>query len=87
MEHVDGNALAGPLSEYFRVDVTTAVGRCAGCGDVAQVARAMVYPDEMGFVVRCSRCDQVLMTLVNGPDRSWLDLSGVSNLQLPSAPQ
>ena len=85
MEHVDGNALAGPQSEYFRVDVTTANGRCAGCGDVAQLARAMVYPDQMGFVVRCSHCDEVLMTLVNRPDRSWLDLSGVSNLQLPSA--
>jgi hypothetical protein len=87
MDHVDGNALAGPLSEYFRVDVTTAVGRCAGCGDTTQLARAMVYPDEMGLVVRCSHCDDVLMTLVTGPDRSWLDLSGIGNLQLPASDQ
>jgi hypothetical protein len=85
MDHVDGNALAGPLSEYFRVDVTTALGRCASCGTTAQLARAMVYPDEMGFVVRCGSCDDVLMTLVTGPDRGWLDLSGISNLQLPAA--
>ena len=26
----DGNALAGPLSEVFAVEVTTAVGRCRG---------------------------------------------------------
>ena len=28
----DGNALAGPLQDVFRVDVTTAVGRCTACG-------------------------------------------------------
>jgi hypothetical protein len=28
----DGNALAGPLHEVFRVDVTIAVGRCRECG-------------------------------------------------------
>lgn len=85
MDHVDGNALAGPLSEYFRVDVTTAIGRCAGCSDTAQLARAMVYPDQMGLVVRCRNCNDVLMTVVIGPDRSWLDLSGISSLQLPAA--
>ena len=33
--HVDGNALAGVLSELFRFDVTTARMRCASCGDLA----------------------------------------------------
>ncbi|WP_333937949.1 DUF6510 family protein [Streptomyces sp. HUAS 31] len=30
--YVDGNALAGPLSEVFAVDVTPATSRCANCG-------------------------------------------------------
>ena len=34
----DGNALAGPLSEVFAVEVTTAVGRCRGCGTSSQLA-------------------------------------------------
>ena len=32
MEHLDGNAAAGELSEVFALDVTTAVATCAGCG-------------------------------------------------------
>lgn len=53
--HVDGNALAGMLSELFSFDVTLARCRCASCGDVAVIARAMVYGGEQGRVVRCSQ--------------------------------
>jgi len=44
MNHVDGNALAGPLSEVFRDDITTALGRCTSCGDVSVLAEALVSP-------------------------------------------
>ena len=37
-EHLDGNALAGPLGEIFAVDVTAAVGRCASCGLTGPIA-------------------------------------------------
>src|SRR5918994_1022683 len=30
MQHVDGNALAGPLAEFFTFDITMATGRCNG---------------------------------------------------------
>ena len=55
MEHVDGNAIAGPLAEFFAFDVTTATGRCVGCGSIAELARAMVYRSGAGTVVRCAR--------------------------------
>ena len=32
MDHLDGNAAAGELSEVFALDVTMAVATCAGCG-------------------------------------------------------
>ncbi len=32
MDYQDGNALAGPLSEIFTLDVTAAQGTCAACG-------------------------------------------------------
>jgi hypothetical protein len=38
----DGNALAGPLQDVFRVDVTTAVGRCTACGRTAPMAEVRV---------------------------------------------
>jgi hypothetical protein len=28
----DANALAGPLHDVFRLELSTAVGRCGGCG-------------------------------------------------------
>jgi hypothetical protein len=80
--HVDGNALAGPLSEMFSVDVTGAVGTCAGCGDTSVLAEARVFPDPMGFVVRCSHCEDVLMTVVTAPDHAMVELSGLSRLVL-----
>ena len=84
MDHVDGNALAGPLSELFRFDLTTTSGECRHCGDVTVLARAMVYLDPNGYVMRCSSCDDVLLTVVTGPKRTWLDLSGISGLQIPN---
>jgi hypothetical protein len=80
--HVDGNALAGPLSEMFSVDVTCAVGTCAGCGDTTVLARALVFTDPMGFVVRCCQCDSVLMTVVAAPDHAMVELCGLSRLVL-----
>ena len=32
MTHLDGNALAGQLSDLFAFDITEAVGRCTNCG-------------------------------------------------------
>jgi hypothetical protein len=81
-EHVDGNSLAGPLSDLFAVDMTCASGRCLSCGDISVLARAVVYADPMGLVVRCSACDDVLMTLVQGPDRLVLDLHGLAGVQI-----
>lgn len=85
MDHVDGNALAGPLSELFRFDLTTTSGQCRHCGDVTVLARAMVYVDPSGYVVRCCSCGDVLLTVVTGPERTWLDLGGISGLQIPTA--
>jgi hypothetical protein len=86
MQHLDGNVLAGPLAERFTFDVTTASGRCAGCGDLAMLAQAMVYADAMGYVARCRSCDAVLATVVVDTDRTWLSLHGLSALELPRQP-
>ena len=79
---LDGNAAAGVLGEVFAVDVTAAVGRCAGCGAVAVLAQARVYVDAPGTVVRCAGCDAVLLRVVTAPGRAWLDLRGLAVLQL-----
>jgi hypothetical protein len=78
----DGNALAGPLREIFAVDLTAATGRCAGCGRIGPIAELRVYLDAPGAVARCPGCDAVLLRLVRGPDRAWLDLRGLVSLEI-----
>lgn len=80
--HLDGNVLAGALSEVFTADVTAARGRCAGCGRMAVLAEAMVYTAAPGLVARCAGCDQVLATVVDTGDRLILSLAGLSAIEL-----
>jgi len=78
----DGNTLAGPLSEVFAVEVTTAIGRCRSCGTASQLATLRVYGPDPGFVGRCPTCEDVLLRLVRTPDALWLDFSGISALRI-----
>jgi hypothetical protein len=78
----DGSALAGPFHDVFRVDLTTAVGRCATCAHTGPMAEARVFDHAPGVVARCPTCDQVLLRLVRGPGRAWLDLRGLTYLQV-----
>jgi hypothetical protein len=79
---LDGNVMAGVLREVFAVDVTTATGQCAGCGQVNAVAQMVVYADGPGTVGRCPGCESVVLRVARGPGRAWLDLRGVVSLQL-----
>lgn len=81
--YLDGNVLAGPLGEVFAVDPTSAVGQCASCGARAAMGQAHVYLDSPGTVARCQSCGQILLRLVRTADRAWLDLRGISCLELP----
>lgn len=80
--HLDGNAAAGPLWELFRIDIVAAIGRCKHCGAVRAFGEASVYADGPGIVVRCTSCEGVLLRLVETPTQFWLDVSGLSYLQI-----
>ena len=82
--HVDGNALAGPLSEIFSVDMTTASGTCASCGDLSVLATAMVYLKPKTFIVRCHVCDSVLLTIIQSSRETRIELNGMTSLSVPS---
>jgi uncharacterized Zn finger protein len=83
MRHLDGNVLAGPLSEVFDADMTLAVADCLGCGDESVLARAMVYADARGYVARCSACGDVLMLVLRTPSGTHVELVGVEHVRLP----
>lgn len=82
---LDGNALAGPLADFFTVEVTTAIARCAHCLRTGPLAEAVVYLSAPGAVARCPGCGRVLLRVVQGPDRRWLNMSGVQCLQAPAS--
>jgi hypothetical protein len=82
----DGNALAGPLQQFFSVELTAAIGRCDGCGRTGPLAESRVFDHAPGLVARCPNCDRVLLRMVQSPDRAWLDLRGLSYLQLVLEP-
>jgi hypothetical protein len=81
-EWIDGNALGGVLRQIFAFDVTDASGRCAACGHFGPVGETHVYSRTAGLVARCPECDSVLMRVVTTPDRMFLDMHGVSFLEL-----
>jgi hypothetical protein len=79
---LDRNAIGGVLGEVFGVEMTVATSVCGWWGAVGQVAELDVYVHAPGTVVRCPRCGQVLMRIVLGRGRVWLDLQGVRRLEL-----
>ncbi len=79
---LDGNAIGGLLLELFGADLTAARTVCAVCGAHEQVARLDVYVNAPGVVVRCCHCEAVMIRIVRGRGRVWLDLSGTGCLEL-----
>jgi Zn finger protein HypA/HybF involved in hydrogenase expression len=82
---LDGNAIGGLLREIFVAEMTDARGTCASCGAVNPVGRLQVYVHAPGTVVRCPACEQVVMRIVRGNGRYWLDFSGTRTLELREA--
>jgi hypothetical protein len=79
----DGNALADPFGDVFASDVTAAVGRCGSCGGTQPMAQVRGFDHAPGLVARCPVCDQVLLRLMHGPGRAWLDVRRLTYPQLP----
>ncbi|MBP0457753.1 DUF6510 family protein [Streptomyces montanisoli] len=86
-DHVDGNALAGPLAEVFTADVTVAQSECAHCGATGPVARLLVYRDAPGLVARCQECGQVVLRYVRTASAAHLDMRGTVTLAFSLAPE
>lgn len=78
---LDGNALGGPLSRVFVPDVTGARVTCLACGRVRALATARLYRSA-GDVLRCADCEAVLLRLVAGDGRVYLELTGIRCIEL-----
>jgi hypothetical protein len=81
-QRVDGNAIAGLLSEIFAIEPTTTITVCNKCGDQAVLAQSIVYHASAETEVRCSQCDDTLFTIVTRGSDHTLILAGLRLLRL-----
>jgi hypothetical protein len=85
MNYLDGNAAAGELSKIFAIDLTSAEGQCAHCGTKKRFAEAHLYMQCPGVVARCCVCEHVLLRMVNVRQRIFLDMCGMTYVNLDAA--
>ncbi|PWI13066.1 hypothetical protein DI272_02135 [Streptomyces sp. Act143] len=88
--HLDGNCLAGPLSQLFALDPTTARWTCPTCRAPASMSELHVYGPEPGLTGRCPGCAQLALRVVTQPAHLWLQLGtgqGAFRFTLPPSPR
>lgn len=83
---LDGNAAAGLLGEFFTFEITTATTICDGCGRASPIGALLLYGQQLGAVLRCPGCDQVMMVVTRPQDEWWLDLRGVRCMRIAAVP-
>jgi Family of unknown function (DUF6510) len=79
---LDGNAVAGMLSELFATDATTVMLTCASCSTRCALGAAHAYARGPGAVLRCPSCESVLMRAAEIRGRMMADMRGVLRMEL-----
>lgn len=79
---LDGNAAAGTLGAIFPFEMTLAEVTCTTCGARNMIGETAAYISAMGMVVRCPGCDNALIRLAQVKGRNFLDMRGLSVLQI-----
>jgi hypothetical protein len=76
--HVDGNAIAGLLTEIFGREMTDVRGRCASCGTINAVGALLVYRSGPGDVIVCPACTTMVLVVSHLPDGPQLHIVAMS---------
>jgi hypothetical protein len=79
---LDGNAAGALLQEIFIPEITNAQIECGTCGQTAALGSLHLYAIEMGAILRCIHCDNILMRAVHTPYGHWLEMKGARYLSL-----
>ncbi len=82
---LDANAVAGPLREIFNLEMTVSVAECARCGSQGQVGTLLAFMRGPGIVLRCPKCENIVLRITRTPGRIYLDARGAAYLSLPLA--
>jgi hypothetical protein len=79
---LDASAAAALLKEIFGVDMTAEPIECAHCGKEAELGDLMAFKHGPGIMLRCSRCEQVILRIVQTIEATYLDARGAAYLRL-----
>ena len=82
---LDGNSAAGLFSEVFAVDLTVARATCAHCDAEGELGALKMWAVEMGAVLRCPACGDVVLRLTSTPNAVWIDATGARSIAIPKA--
>jgi|tagenome__1003787_1003787.scaffolds.fasta_scaffold20174992_1 hypothetical protein len=79
---VDGNAVAGTLTQVLAVEPTMVLTACARCGASNRVGAMPAYQHGMGAILTCPGCAAVMIRIGSPSGRVVLDLRGVRWMQV-----
>ena len=84
---LDGNAVAGYLSEVFVSEMTASPVMCMSCGTVKAMAEEQLYmyPLSPGAVLRCASCGEALMVFVRHEGMLRVGLPGIRWVDIASS--
>lgn len=83
---LDANAVAGLLNEIFGVEMTASPTECANCGNEGEIGELLAFTQGPGIVLRCVKCENVILRIVQTPDAVYLDARGAVYLRLSKNP-
>jgi hypothetical protein len=83
---LDGNGIAGLLSEVFDTEMTAVDRGCGSCGAHRVVGAHRAYRGA-GTVLRCPVCGDLAARIATLPDRHVVRLAGTWLIEVPRAGQ
>ena len=75
-QHIDGNGIAGLLSEIAGADLTAVLRTCQSCGDRRPVGEHLAYRSA-GVVLRCPNCADVAVVVGMQETRLVVEWRGI----------
>ncbi len=61
-QHIDGNGIAGLLSEIAGAEMTAVMRTCQSCGDRRAIGEHRAYRSA-GVVLRCPSCEDIALVI------------------------
>jgi hypothetical protein len=79
---LDGNSASGTLREIFPFEITTTQVTCNACQATGLFGALATYVTNMGMVIRCQHCDNMMLRVTHIKGRYLLDMRGIGVMQI-----